>query len=135
VGAIRSGWLWTIQHTLNHWTSAAARSGGGPFSLIRHVGRRSGKAFETPVVLAEVPEGFVCELTYGADVNWYRNIVAAGECDVVHRGREYHVSAIEPLSRDEGLRAFGGFRSVVLRILRRHEFRLLRVDGMPADGK
>ena len=26
-----------------------------------------------PVILAKAPEGFIAELTYGDEVNWYRN--------------------------------------------------------------
>jgi hypothetical protein len=32
-----------LNNTLNRATSLAARSGHGPFSLIRHVGRKSGR--------------------------------------------------------------------------------------------
>nr|WP_208382346.1 nitroreductase family deazaflavin-dependent oxidoreductase [Microbacterium ulmi] len=113
--------------TLNPRTLAAAKRGRGPFSFVRHVGRRSGRTFETPLVLARVPDGFVAELTYGADVNWYRNIVAAGG-EIGHRGRMHRIVSVENLDRDAGLRAFGGFRRILLRILRRHEFRLIRVE-------
>ena len=124
--------LGVLNRTLNPITAPVARSGRGPFSLIRHVGRKSGATFETPVILAETRDGFVAELTYGADVNWYRNIVAAGGCVVVHRRREYRVVGIERLDPEAGLRAFGGARAVVLRILRRQEFRLLRTE-LPLD--
>lgn len=135
MGALKRGWLSFIKHTLNPLTLSLARSGRGPFSLVRHVGRKSGTAFETPLVLAEVPEGFVAELTYGSQVNWYRNIVVAGGCVVSHKRREYRVIAIEPYRADDGYRAFGGAAQVVLRVLRRHEFRLLRVDPTARDGQ
>jgi hypothetical protein len=63
-GHLRRRFLWTLKNTLNRLTTRAARSGRGVFSLIRHVGRRSGRTYETPVILAEVPGGFVAELTY-----------------------------------------------------------------------
>jgi deazaflavin-dependent oxidoreductase (nitroreductase family) len=126
-GRIRRRFLWTLKHTLNRATSRAARSGRGPFSLVRHVGRRSGRVYETPLILAEVPAGFVAELTYGPDVDWYRNVVAAGHCTVIHQGREYPVDRISELAPDEGLAAFPPSRRLVLRLLRRHRFRLLAV--------
>ena len=128
-GTLRSRFLWTLKHTLNRVTIRAARSGRGPFSLVRHVGRRSGREYETPVILARVPDGFVAELTYGPDVDWYRNVVAAGHCVVVHRGREYAVDRISGLAADEGLAAYPYPQRLVLRLLRRHEFRLLAVAG------
>ncbi len=123
---VRRAFLILLKHTLNRLTSRIARSGRGPFSLVRHVGRVSGTTYESPLILAAVPEGFVAELTYGPEVNWYRNIVAAGGCVVVHAGAEHRVTAIEPCDRDTGLRAFGYPRALVLRLLRRHDFRLLR---------
>ena len=126
MGAVKRAWLATIKHTLNPLVLRLARRGVGPFALVRHVGRKSGATYETPLILARVPEGFIAELTYGPEVNWYRNIVAAGRCEVVWRGREYAVSGIQPFPTDAGLRAFGPARSWVLRLLRRHEFRLLR---------
>jgi hypothetical protein len=83
--------------------------------------------YETPVILAEVPDGFVAELTYGPDVDWYRNVVAAGGCTVIHHGREYVVDRISELAPDEGLAAFPYPPRLVLRLLRRHAFRLLAV--------
>ena len=52
---IRRGFFWLLKNTLNRMTSRMARTGHGPFSLIRHVGRKSGRTYETPVVLVQVP--------------------------------------------------------------------------------
>jgi deazaflavin-dependent oxidoreductase (nitroreductase family) len=103
-GRTRRGFLWALRHTLNGLTTRAATSGRGPFALARHVGRRSGRAYETPLILAPVPGGFVAELTYGPDVDWYRNIEAAGRCTVVHRGTEYAIDRIAPSSVEQGAR-------------------------------
>ncbi len=130
MGRIKSAFLWVLKNTLNRVTVRLARSGHGPFALIRHVGRTSGRSYETPVMLARVTEGFVTELTYGPAVNWYRNVVAAGGCTVVYRGREYTVDRVAPCNVADGLRAFGNPRALVLRALHRREFRLLHV----ADG-
>jgi deazaflavin-dependent oxidoreductase (nitroreductase family) len=121
----RRRFLSVLKHTLNRVTTRAARSGRGPFSLVRHVGRRSGRQYETPLILAPVPDGFVTELTYGADVDWFKNVLAAGGCVVLHRGREYVVHEVLPCPRDQGLAAFPPVRRALLRLLRRHEFRLL----------
>jgi deazaflavin-dependent oxidoreductase (nitroreductase family) len=126
---MKRGFLWLLKNTLNRLTLRLARRGLGPFWIIRHVGRKSGRSFETPLILAPVPEGFVAELTYGPGVNWYRNIVAASGGTVVRGGREWHVTAIEPLGAEEGLAAFGPPAAFVLRLLRKREFRLLRASG------
>ena len=46
---MRRTWLWLLKNTLNRVTTRAARSGHGPFSLVRHVGRKSGKTYEKRV--------------------------------------------------------------------------------------
>jgi deazaflavin-dependent oxidoreductase (nitroreductase family) len=128
---IRKAYVWLLRNTLNRVTVRAARRGGGPFSLIRHVGRRSGRTYETPVVLGRVPEGFVAELTFGASVNWLRNIEAAGGCVVVCGGEEYRVEGIEALDAAAGRAAFPTFRRALLTATRRTNFRLLRSPGGP----
>lgn len=123
---MRRRYLWLLKNTLNRVTTRVAKSGRGPFSLVRHIGRRSGRVYETPIVVAAVPEGFVAELTYGEDVSWYRNVVAAGGCELLVRGVAHRVVAVEPYPVDAGLRAFGYPARLVLTLLRRKEFRLLR---------
>jgi deazaflavin-dependent oxidoreductase (nitroreductase family) len=133
-GRFKRGFLWVLKNTLNRLTSRLARAGWGPFALVRHVGRKSGKTFETPLILARVPEGFVAELTYGDEVNWYRNFVAAGGGTVIVGPREWTIVSVEPLEADRGLAAFGNPAALVLRILRRHEFRLLRSENAISEG-
>jgi deazaflavin-dependent oxidoreductase (nitroreductase family) len=123
---VRSRFFWLLKNTLNRLTTRMARSGHGPFALIRHVGRKTGRIYETPVILAPVPQGFVAELTYGDKVDWYRNIAAAGKCVVIHHGREYRVNSIEPCSPEQGQRAYPAPFRQVLRATARKEFRLLR---------
>lgn len=132
-GASRRRLFWLLNNTLNRVTSRMARSGHGPFSLVRHVGRKSGRTYETPVILAKVPEGFIAELTYGDDVNWYRNIVAAGGCVVVHHGLEYRVDRIGPCSVERGRSAYPEPFRLVLKAGGRKQFRLLGTEDSPTS--
>lgn len=127
-GSLRARFLWTLKHTLNRVTATVARSGHGPFALVRHVGRRSGRTYETPLILARVPGGFVAELTYGENVDWYRNVAAAGRCTVIHHGREYEVDRVSPYSAEQGLAAYPNPQRAILRATGRKEFRLLSVS-------
>jgi hypothetical protein len=132
---LKRRYLWLLNHTLNPITERIARSGRGPFSLIRHVGRRTGRVYETPIMLASADDGFVAELTYGTDVAWYKNVLAAGHCVVVVKGVDYPIDRIEPYSVAAGLCAFGFPRALILRLLRRREFRFLHVDQDHMIGK
>ena len=125
---IRRRFLWLLKNTLNRLTSRMARTSHGPFSLIRNVGRKSGRTYKTPVILAQLREGFIAELTYGENVNWYRNIVAADGCVVVHHRREYRVTHIEPCSAEYGRGAYAAPFRLILKAAGRQEFRLLRTD-------
>lgn len=128
---MRRGFLRLLSRTLNRWTTRRARSGRGPFSLVRHVGRRSGAVYETPIIVAPVAEGFVAELTYGEKVDWYRNVIAAGGCEMLVGGVLHRVIAVDSYPVDAGRRAFGFPARLVLVLLRRREFRLLRTEDPP----
>ena len=123
---IRRGWLWLVKNTLNRVTVPLARAGWGPFALVEHVGRKSGRGYATPLLLARAGNDFVAELTYGPDVAWYRNVVAAGGCRVVVDGVEYEIDQVEVYPTEAGLAAFGYPAALVLRLLRRRDFRVLR---------
>ncbi|MBE0699213.1 MAG: nitroreductase family deazaflavin-dependent oxidoreductase, partial [Anaerolineaceae bacterium] len=58
------------------------------YALIHHQGRKSGISYQTPVVAMPAGENFILPLPYGEHVDWYRNILAAGECRMEWRGRE-----------------------------------------------
>jgi hypothetical protein len=132
-GRVKRAWLWTLKHTLDPLALRMAHRGIGPFSLVRHVGRKSGVVFETPLILARVPDGFIAELTYGTRVNWYRNLEAArGHGIIIWRGHEYPIDRMEPYPTDAGRRAFGVPASWLLTLLRRREFRMLHEAKPPA---
>ncbi|MBN9099326.1 MAG: nitroreductase family deazaflavin-dependent oxidoreductase [Pseudonocardia sp.] len=123
-----SAFLRLQSRTMNRETRPLARAGIGPWSLVRHVGRRSGRTYETPLLIARVPDGFIIELTYGPEVDWYRNIVAAGCCVIVYRGIEYPIDRIEPRSAVDGRAAYPGrLPRLVLRLLGSDEFRFLHI--------
>ena len=55
-----------------------AGEAGSQWAVVRHVGRRSGRPYETPVGATAEPGGFVVMLPYGAGAQWVRNVRAAG---------------------------------------------------------
>jgi deazaflavin-dependent oxidoreductase (nitroreductase family) len=114
-------------------TARLARSRFGPFSLIRHVGRKSGLIYETPLILARVPEGFIAELTYGDRVDWYRN-AAAGGAVVVHHGTEFPITRIDTCPAERGRRAYPAPFRWILKATARNEFRQLHTDP-PVHGR
>jgi deazaflavin-dependent oxidoreductase (nitroreductase family) len=65
------------------------------FAVVTHVGRRSGTEYRTPVNLFRHGQRWVIALTYGADSQWVRNALAAGEIRVETRRRRLRLVAPE----------------------------------------
>ncbi len=77
------------------------RSAGRPgayASIVRHRGRVSGQAYETPVGAVATDDGFLIALVYGTRTNWLRNVLAAGSATIVNEGRAYAVDRPEVVS-------------------------------------
>jgi deazaflavin-dependent oxidoreductase (nitroreductase family) len=123
---LHKGWLIVLKHTLNPLTRRLGHSSFGPFAIVRHIGRRSGNVYETPIIVAPVKDGFVIELTYGYDVDWHKNVLAAGGCTVLWRDKEFVINKIEPIDAESGRAAFSPPQQFILRILRRKEFEKLK---------
>lgn len=52
--------------------------GFGPFAEIEHVGRTSGRAYRTTIMAFRRADSVTIALTYGPDVDWLKNLRAAG---------------------------------------------------------
>ena len=105
------------KYVTNRVLRGLANLSRGPFAIIRHVGRRSGKPYETVIMVWPTEEGFVIALTYGPKVDWYRNILAAGGCTVFWHRRVYAVGKPEPIDAKTALPAFPPpFRQILGRI-------------------
>ncbi len=64
------------------------------FAILRYTGRKSGRQFKTPMNVFKRGDAYVFALTYGSDVQWVKNVVAAGGCVIRTRGRDIHL--VEP---------------------------------------
>ncbi len=125
---IRSSYFFCLKHTLNQLTRRIARTSFGPFAIVRHVGRRSGKPYETPIIVSRVKDSFVIELTYGPNVDWHKNVLAANGCAVVWHGKEFAVGKPEPLDTETGRAAFPPLQRLLLRVLGRKHFEKLKIQ-------
>jgi len=72
-----------------------------PLAVIHHLGRKSGKAYRSPVACFPTGKGFVVPLTYGRDVDWARNLVAAKGGEVEQMGRRVKVRKPRIVGIDE----------------------------------
>lgn len=57
------------------------------FVVLEHVGRKSGTVRRTAIMaFHRRPDRWILALTYGTEVQWLRNVMAAGECRIQSRG-------------------------------------------------
>jgi deazaflavin-dependent oxidoreductase (nitroreductase family) len=64
------------------------------FGILTHRGRKSGRTYRTPINVFRRGEAYLVFLTYGSDVQWVKNVLAAGSCSLETRGRV--VELVEP---------------------------------------
>jgi len=62
------------------------------------MGRKSGRTYRTPVLASYVGETIIIPLSYGENVDWLRNILAQGGCEIVRKNKR--VAAANPVVID-----------------------------------
>jgi len=60
-------------------------------ALLHHVGRKSGKAFVTPLTAHKSEDTIIIPMPYGTETDWLRNLQAAGQGVVELDHRSYSV--------------------------------------------
>lgn len=117
--------------TFNPRQMDTAGTPGAFASKIRHVGRTSGKVYETPVGVVRTDDGFVIALPYGTRADWLKNVLAAGSATIVTEGTTYQVDRPEIVPTATVKRHFPPFDQRFLLVLVDECLRLRRVD----DGR
>jgi deazaflavin-dependent oxidoreductase (nitroreductase family) len=119
------------KHVTNRVLRGFTSLSQGPFALIRHVGRRSGKPYETVIWVWQMREGFVIALTYGPEVDWYRNMLAAGGGTVYWHRKFYTVGKPELIDTKTALKAFPAFFKLIFRTFGKQEqFVFMKSSGL-----
>jgi len=103
-----------IQRTLRRLTQVtrplAMRSAGAEHSntsVVRHIGRRSGRSYETPVIAVEHDDSFLIALPYGELTDWTKNVLAHGRASVLSHGQAYDVDHPQVIPMTDATRFFG----------------------------
>jgi deazaflavin-dependent oxidoreductase (nitroreductase family) len=95
------------------------------FGVITYRGRKSGKTYNTPLNVFRRGDEYVVALTYGSDVQWVKNVIAAGGCELRRMGKRLELTNptvfIDPQARltPQPIRLF-------LRLMRVTEFMRMR---------
>ena len=83
------------KHILNRVILWIAYKGKGPYSVVTHKGRQSGRIYKTPVLASHLDEFLFIPLPYGDHVDWLRNVLAHDGCKIFWKGEE--ISASDPV--------------------------------------
>ena len=87
--------VWMSKKVMNPLQMRSAGTPGAYTSIVRHRGRVSGAAYETPVGVVADDDAFLIALPYGSRAQWLRNVLAAGSATLVHEGTTYRVDRPE----------------------------------------
>jgi deazaflavin-dependent oxidoreductase (nitroreductase family) len=115
------------------WTNRLAQRFAArmpPFGIVFHRGRRTGRSYETPIMIFRAPGGYVVALTYGADSEWVRNLLAAGSGDAIIRGKRIMLRDPRRVRDSEGMRLMPAVLRPALRLFGVTDF--LRFSAEPA---
>jgi len=120
-----------VKRFINPVLRNLAHSSIGPFALLRHMGRKSGKTFEIPIMVWRVADGFVIVLTYGSHVDWLRNLQAAGRGSLLWHKREYALQKPEFIDAKTAETALPTLIKNALRMRGVHEF--VKIPALPVS--
>lgn len=93
-----------------------------PLAMLHHVGRRSGRAYRTPVQAFPTERGWVIALVYGDQVDWVRNVFAGGGGELVRRRRRYRLTEPRRVDGRAGRRLLPWWSRALMGLVRVDEF-------------
>ncbi|WP_430335859.1 nitroreductase family deazaflavin-dependent oxidoreductase [Rhodococcus sp. ACT016] len=106
----------------NNWALHISGTRRSSWGLLTHLGRRSGRTYQTSLGTHPFGDGLLLPLGYGTRTDWYRNVMAAEECAVAWKGRTYHLGRPELISGPEAMEAWPIRDRILLRLAGIHDF-------------
>jgi deazaflavin-dependent oxidoreductase (nitroreductase family) len=73
----------------------------GPWGVIEHAGRRSGRHYRTPVAILEAGDRVLIPVPFGVGTQWVQNVLAAGGATLHWHHREIRVTDAKIVAWDE----------------------------------
>jgi len=93
--AVMGSVIWLTKAWFNPRQMRTAGTPGAYAGIIHHVGRVTGRAYQTPVSPVPTDDGFAVALPYGTRANWLRNVLASGRATLVTEGETWEVDRPE----------------------------------------
>ena len=128
------GILWrAARRTHRLMLPLAGRRWNPIFAVVEHRGRRTGRLYMAPIAVRRVDGGFVISTAFGQQVDWYRNLVAAGGATLHWKGVAYLVGAPKQMDPEAAIPAFNAVQRFFLRLGRVDGY--IRVDDREVNGE
>jgi deazaflavin-dependent oxidoreductase (nitroreductase family) len=118
----------TNKHVTNKLMIHIAGKRFGHFAVLGHVGRKSGKLYQIPIIAEPFQNGFVVALTYGKNVDWYKNVAAKGSCSLRWKNKDFQLVRPVFIDREIGLMAFPAMLRSGLRVMGIRDFLKLEIQ-------
>ncbi len=112
----------TLLTKYNEMTRKISGTERSSWGLLTHVGRRSGRTYQTSLGAHPYGDGFLLPLGYGTRTDWYRNIMAAGTSTLAWKGRTFELERPELVSGPEPMQAWGLGERILLRLAGMRDF-------------
>ncbi len=77
----------------------------GRYPVVSHIGRSSGKTYQTPLDAFPTRDGYVMVARYGPDSDWIQNILATGTAELRVDGDDHLLGSPRLVSKIEALEA------------------------------
>ncbi len=77
----------------------------GEYPVVAHVGRTSGRSYQTPLDAYPTKTGYVLVARYGPESDWVRNVLAAGTATLRIGGEEHALDTPMLVSQEDALDA------------------------------
>lgn len=126
--AFRSGNVNWLRYFNKQITNRLALTPAGRrvYAVVHHVGRRSGKAYTTPTIIAPMTDGFVIPIAYGKHSDWLQNVLVAKQCTIDWHNQTYVVKKPEIVGATIALPAFPKQWQKLLRLYGINQFLYLK---------
>jgi len=95
--------------------------------VLHHRGRRSGRIYATPLGMRRLGDTVVMPLTFSESAAWYRNLRAAGTCEVTYLGRRYTLADPRVVDYTAAAPAFPRYELWQFRVIGIDEYLVMRV--------
>lgn len=83
----------TLTKSANVALAPIARRGWiGPWGILEHVGRKSGRRYRTPLAILPAGDRLLLPVPFGLGTQWVQNVLAAGEATLHWHGTDVPVS-------------------------------------------